>query len=167
LQNNTVHRIGPGPVLQCRPQSDTDNPASSDRAPRDSASSRRCSDRAVPTSPARLRYQCHVSLLLHVSPHAIGHVALARHALELASLPIPPLLYLAHSRTPATESTAAPLRSVTPHPKPTTALPTDPSNSTTDCSSGWSPTTPLHPSCRERPHAHRCLQSSSIPATTP
>jgi hypothetical protein len=96
------------------------------------------------------------------APHAIGRVALAHHA----SLFIPLLLYSAHCRTPATESTAAPLRTVTPHPKPTTALPTDPSNSTTDHSSGRSSTTPLRPSCRDHLHTHRCLRSSSIPATT-
>jgi hypothetical protein len=70
-------------------------------------------------------------------------------------------------RCAAAKSTDAPLRSVTPHPKPATALPTDPSTGTIDLSSGRSPMAPLCPSCRKRLHVHRCLQSSSSPATTP
>jgi hypothetical protein len=122
---------------------------------------------ALPTTPARLRYRHRVSLLLHVptmQPTALPSLA-TRWSSPL--LFIPQLLYPAHSGTPTAESTAAPLRSVTPHPKPTTALPADPSNSTTNHSYGRSPTTPLHPSCRKCLHAHYYLRSSSSPATTP
>jgi hypothetical protein len=73
----------------------------------------------------------------------------------------------AHPRTAATESTVAPLRSVTPHPKSTTALPAEPSTGAIDLSSGRSPMVPLRPSYRKRLHVHRCLRSSSNPATTP
>jgi hypothetical protein len=52
-------------------------------------------------------------------------------------------------------------------PKPATALPADTSTGTIDLSSGRSPMAPLCPSCRERLHVHRCLRSSSSPATTP
>jgi hypothetical protein len=53
LQNNTVHRIGPSPVLQYRPGRFQTAPASPDRAQCDSASSRRCSDHASsPLLPA-------------------------------------------------------------------------------------------------------------------
>jgi hypothetical protein len=64
----------------------------------------------------------------------------------------------AHPRTAAAESTVAPLRSVTPHPKPTTVLPAEPSTGAIDLSSGRSPTAPLCPSCRECLHTHRCLR---------
>jgi hypothetical protein len=162
-----VHRIGPGPVLQCRPGRFQTTPVSSDRASRYSALSRRCSNRVVLTAPARLRCRRRVSPQLHVPTMLL--VALPSLATRWSSplFFIPPSLYPAHSRTPAAESTAAPLRSVTPHPKPTTVLPVEPSNSTTDRSSGRSPTTPLRPSCRECLHAHRCLRSSSSPATMP
>jgi hypothetical protein len=138
-------------VLQCRHSRFQTTPASSNRSTRGSAPSRRCSDRAVPTAPARLRCRSRVSLLLHVptmQPAALPSLA-TRWSSPLFF--IPPPLYPTHSHTPAAESTAAPLRSVTPHPKPTTALPAEPSNSTTDHSSGRSPTTPLRPSCREAP----------------
>jgi hypothetical protein len=45
-KNNTVHRIGPGPVLQYQPSRFQTAPASSNRVPCDSALSQRCSDRA-------------------------------------------------------------------------------------------------------------------------
>jgi hypothetical protein len=127
---------------------------------------RRCSDCAVSIAPERLRCRRRVSLLLHVptmQPVTLPSLT-TRWSSPLLFIPSP--LYPAHPHTPVAESTTAPLRSVTPHHKPTTALPTEPSTSTTDRSSGQSPTTPLRPSCREHLHVHRCLRSSSSPATT-
>jgi hypothetical protein len=80
-----------------------------------------------------------------------------------SSVRAPPVIV----RCAAAESTAAPLRFVMPHSKLATALPADPSTGTIDLSSGRSPMAPLCPSCRERLHVHRCLRSSSSPATTP
>jgi hypothetical protein len=113
---------------------------------------------AVPTMPASLHCRRRVSLL----PHLLYVPAMQ----QLIPFFIPMPLYPAQSHTTATESTAAPLCPVTltlsrpPHCPPTR-------HSTTDRSSGRSPTTLLRLSCRERLHAHRCLRSSSIPATTP
>jgi hypothetical protein len=121
---------------------------------------------AVPTMPASLRCRRRVSLLprlLYVPAMQPLHSprAGARPLLHpVAAVPSAVLhnCHQIHRRSSALRDT---------HPKPTTALPTDPSNSTTDRSSDRSPTTPLRLSCRERLHAHRCLRSSSIPATTP
>jgi hypothetical protein len=62
------------------------SPASSDRAPRDSAPSRRCFDRTILTAPARLRCRRRVSLLPPRAQHATGRIAFAHHAPELTSL---------------------------------------------------------------------------------
>jgi hypothetical protein len=120
----------------------------------------------VPTMLAPLRCRRRVPLLprlLHVpamqplhSPRAGARPLL--HPAAAVPGAVPHNRHRIHRRSSALRDT---------HPKPTTALPTDPSNSTTDRSSGRSPTTPLRPSCCERLHAHRCLRSSSIPATTP
>jgi hypothetical protein len=160
MQNNIVHRIGPGQCYSADPVRF--------RQPRRLPTARRATARqagAVLTalSRLRLRCRCRVSLLLHVPPPTMQSAASPLLATCWSSplFFIPLLLYPAHSRALAAESTAASLCSVTSHPKPTTALPTDPSNSTTDRSSDPSNSTTEHL------HMHRCLRSSSIPATTP
>jgi hypothetical protein len=134
--------------------------ASSDRAQRDSASSCR-----VSTMPASLRCRRRVSLLpillyvldmqpLH-SPRSGARPLFHPDAAVPGAVP--------HNRHSIHRHSSA-LRDT--HPKLTTTLPPT-RHRTTDCSSGRSPTTTLRPSCRECLHAHRCLWSSSISATTP
>jgi hypothetical protein len=120
---------------------------------------------AVLTMPASLRCRRRVSLLprllyvpamqpLH-SPRAGAHPLL--HLDAIVPSAVLHNRHWIHRRSSALRDT---------HPKLTTALSTT-RHSTTDRSSGRSPTTPLRSSCRECLHAHRCLRSSSISATTP
>jgi hypothetical protein len=159
-----VHRIGPGPLLQYRPSRFRTAPASSDRT-----LSRRCFDHAAVSRPRQRASDASAACrcCLHVPTMQRARIAFARHAPELI---FPSSSHCRctpeHPRTAAAESTTAPLRSVTPHPKPATVLPADPSTGTIDLSSSRSSMAPLRPSCRERLHVHRCLRSPSDPTGT-
>jgi hypothetical protein len=162
-----VQRIGPGLVLQHRPSRFQTALLSSDRAPCDSALSRHCSDRAAVSRPRQCASDVGATCrcCLHVPTMQRARIAFARHTPELTfpssshrrSTP-------EHPRTAAAESTAAPLRSVTSHPKPATALPPtrQPAPSTSP-SAGHR----RLPSTRAVASASTCIAASGLRPTRP
>jgi hypothetical protein len=102
-----VHRFWPGPVLQYRPSRFQTAGVFRPRAARQRVEPPLFRPRQLPSAAGAACHCCHACSTCPPCNR------FTRHAQELAPFFIPPPLYPAQSRTTATESTTAPLRSVT------------------------------------------------------